>query len=258
MKVNSDFTVSLEDLEKVQDVIGVRFENTEILIESLLHSSFFSGDKIKLDAFKSRNNLKADNYEKLEFLGDSVLDLIVNEYSYNNSKIEEYANAQRITKECVLTNIKKVLVSNEQLKLVAHDLNLHEYILCSGLENIDDMSANVIEALIGALFCDNGYFEAKEFVYDFFDLEGALGKIATSDPKTKLKEFLEQAEYKWAHFYDLIDESGPDNDKWFTVELYIENIAVSIGSGSQIKMAEADAAVKCLRTLPEVVAKING
>ncbi|MCL7413780.1 MAG: hypothetical protein M8353_09215, partial [ANME-2 cluster archaeon] len=103
MKINNDLTISDEYLEKFQNIIGIRFNSTKYLIQSLLHGSTFSGNKMQLEHFKNRNNLDADNYEKLEYLGDSVLGLIVAEYSYNQNEIEEYATVKNKKIEGVLT-----------------------------------------------------------------------------------------------------------------------------------------------------------
>lgn len=188
MKINDDFSVNSVDLIEFQTEIGVIYNDTKYLIQALLHSSFFSGDKIKLDAFKKSNNLEADDYEKLEYLGNSVLDLIVDEYSYNDKMIEEYAKAQNRTIESVLTDFKRVLVSNESLGPVANEINLDKYILYGVVENVSDLYDKVIESLIGSIFIDQGFSKAKEFVKNFFDFEGALGKIEDSNPKSKLKE----------------------------------------------------------------------
>lgn len=245
MKLNNDFTVNSEDLDDFQRIIDVTFENTANLIGPLVHGSLFSGDSARLNCFKTANNLAHDNYEKLEFLGDSVLGLIVSEYFYTDRNIEEYANIHKRTIESTLTDVRKALVSNKSLKPLADDLNLNEYILCSGLENIDDISENVIEALIGGIFCDKGYIEAKKFVHKFFDIDGALGKIGTSNPKGDVKEICDTN--RWGLEYKLTSQSGADHKKLYGVELYIENEPVSTGSGLTIKKAEANAAERYLR-----------
>jgi len=88
MRINDDFTVNSVDLIEFQNEIGVTYNDKKYLIQSLLHKSFFDGNKTKLDAFKKSNDLDADDYEKLEYLGNSVLHLIVDEYSYNDKMIE--------------------------------------------------------------------------------------------------------------------------------------------------------------------------
>ena len=248
MKPNKDLTVNSDDLDDFQNIIGVRFSDTKYLIQSLLHSSLFSGDKTKLDKFKKVNNLESDNYEKLEYLGDSVLGLIVAEYFYHDEEIEEYAKAQKRTIEGVLTDIKKILASNESLKPLAEDIKLDKYILYGVLENISDIFDDVIEALIAAIHLDQGYIEAKNFVYHFFDLRGALGKIDGLNPKGKLSEICDE-NVRGHPEYKLIKEEGPDHKKIFTVGLYVCDEQVSIGTGHRIKDAEADAAEKYLKEM---------
>lgn len=248
MKPNNDLTVSSKELDDFQNIIGVQFNDTKYLIQSLLHSSLFSGNKSKLDAFKKVNNLESDNYEKLEYLGDSVLGLIVAEYFYHDEEIEEYARAQKRTIEGVLTDIKKILASNESLKPLADKIHLEKYILYGVLENISDIFDDVIEALIAAIHLDQGYTEANKFVCKFFDISGALDKIDDLNPKGKLSEICDKNSCDLPE-YRLINEQGPDHKKSFTVGLYVCGRQVSIGTGCKIKEAEADAAEKYLKEM---------
>jgi ribonuclease-3 len=241
MKLNIDLTVCAEDLEKFQKIIGVRFDNTKYLIQSLLHGSIFSGDKAKLENFRKINKLDADNYEKLEYLGDSALGLIVAEYSYNEIGIEEYAKAQGRKIEGVLTDIKIVLVSNDNLKPLAGQINLDNYILCGDLEDANNIYANVIEALIGSIYLDQGYAEAKNFVYHFFNIKGALDKIDDSNPIGKFQAEAVKRGYKNPEYRD-IDQWGPDNDKHFKRGLYLNDNKVAEGEGSTKKEANKRAA----------------
>ncbi len=243
MRINEDFTVSSVDLFELQNEIGITYKDKRYLIQSLLHKSFFDGDKTKLDAFKKSNNLEADDYEKLEYLGNSVLNLIVDEYSYNDKMVEEYAKAQNRTIDGVLTNFKIVLVSNESLGPVANKINLDRYILYGVVENVSDLYDKVIESLIGSIFLDQGFSKAKEFVKNFFDFEGALGKIEDSNPKSTLKEIGDQI--GCTPVYETINEEGPGNKKKYTVRLiFIEK--ETIGFGTKIQKAEVDAAKKFL------------
>lgn len=254
IKINDDLTVSSVDLIELQNEIGVTYTDEKYLIQSLLHKSFFDGDKTKLDAFKKSNNLEADDYEKLEYLGNSVLHLIVDEYSYNDKMIEEYAKAQNRTIESVLTDFKRVLVSNESLMPVANEINLDKYILYGVVENVSDLYDKVIESLIGSIFLDQGFSKAKEFVKNFFDFKGALGKIEDSNPKSTLKEIGDQI--GCTPVYEKINEEGLSNKKKYTVRL-IFNEKETIGYGTQIQKAEIDAAKKFLIKYP-VYKSISG
>src|SRR5665648_211975 len=154
MNVNSDLTVNLKCLNEFESQIGIVFTNKDCLIEALLHKSYFSGNMLHSDNFARANNLKNPNYEKLEFLGDSIMGSIISDHFYDDHKLEIYANKHGKKIEGVLTDVKKVLVSNKQLKPLANDLHLGEYILCDGLENVADIYDDVIEALIGGIFRD--------------------------------------------------------------------------------------------------------
>lgn len=241
MKLNNDMTACAEYLDRFENIIGIRFNNTKYLIQSLLHGSTFSGDKIKLENFKKINNLEADNYEKLEYLGDSVLGLIVAEYSYHEIEIEEYAKAHGREIEGVLTDIKRVLVSNENLKPLACQINLNEYILCGDLEDINNIYANVMEALIGGIYLDQGYMEARNFVYRFFDISGALYKIGDSNPVGKFQEEAVKRGYNNPKYIE-IDQWGPDNNKHFKQGLYLNDNKVAEGEGRTKKEANKRAA----------------
>ncbi|WP_094228714.1 ribonuclease III family protein [Methanolobus psychrotolerans] len=234
-------------LNEFQDIIGVDFEDSSFLIEALTHSSLFSGLKSGTDQFKQIYGLRNANYEKLEFLGDSVLSLIIAEDSYKNEEIEEYAKTRGLKIENILTNVKTVLTSNENLIPVAHKLNLEKYIFHGDLRDIEDVYADVIEALIGAIYLDQGYPSAKMFVNRFFDIRSALGKTSYSNPKGAVKEICDRT-FSTIE-YIVIKEEGPDHNKWFTVELVIDDIAVSTGEGKNKKKAEAEAAEKYLLNL---------
>lgn len=250
MEIKASLAVSSDDLEEFQRIINVYFENPGHLIEALLHGSIFSGDKSKLNRFKQKNDLDNDNYEKLEYLGDSVLGLIIVDYSYHDKAIEEYAKSRNLSIEGALTEIKIVLASNENLVPVAHKLNLEKYILHGDLRNIENIYANVIEAIIGAIFLDQGFSKSQEFVNKFFDIKDALGKISYSNPKGTVKEICDKV-FK-TPYYSLIKEEGPDHSKKFTVELEIDGVGVSIGEGSSIKKAELEASKKYLLDLNEI------
>lgn len=247
MKINADLTVSIDDLNEFQNIIGVTFNDTKYLIQALLHGTLFSGDKVKLEDFKKQNNLEDDNYEKLEKLGDAVLDLIVIENFYKDEKVEEYAKTEKRSIESVLNDIQEVLVKNDNLKPLAPDINLEKYILQSGLVDISDIFERVIEALIGSIFHDNGYPEAKNFVLTFFNIDGALEKIGDVNPKGKLQEFCAKRGWDQPN-YDKIREEGPDHDKTFICELYFRNELVQ-GKGKTKTKAEEEAAIKYLNKI---------
>jgi ribonuclease-3 len=241
-----DINSRLPDLGKFQNIIGVEFKSRSLLIEALTHNSLFCGLQSNMDIFKQRYDLRNANYQKLEFLGDAVLDLIIADHFYLNEDIEEYAKANGIKKiEGILTPVKAVLVKNESLVPVARKLNLKEHIIHGNLQNIEDIYADVIEALIGAIYLDQGISKSKEFVNKFFDIKNALGEMPDSNPVGKIQETYGEANV----YYHLIKESGPDHCKEYLVGLEIYGSLVSTGKGTRVKKAEAEAAKEHLKSL---------
>jgi ribonuclease-3 len=241
---NSSFSV---DLEEFQNIIGIDFKDLSLLIEALSHSSLFSGNRSDMNNYKQKYALRNVNYEKLEFLGDAVLDLIIAEHFYLNEDIEEHAKEKNSSIEGTLTNVKKVLVENESLVPVAHKVNLGKYILYNKLENVETIFPEVIEAIIGAIYLDRGLPVTKDFVNRFFDIESALEKIPDSNPVGKVQDIYGEDNVH----YRLLKEGGPAHSKTFTVGLQIYGSVVSRGEGTRIKKAEAEAARKHLRYLKD-------
>lgn len=248
VKLNDDLTVNSDDLLEFQKRMNVQFENNAVLIQALTHGSLFSGDSDRLDAFKFANKLESKDYEKLEFLGDSVLGLIVAEYAYRDKKIEEYTRSTGKSIEGVSTNLKKILVSNQSLKVIADKINIKDYVLCEDHVNIDGKLPDIIEAIIGAIYLHaGGYSQAQNFVHSFFDLDNALEKFSSLNPKGKLKEIFDQKKTDFE--YNVLSKQGMDHDISFTVGLFIDGKLVLEGYGKRIKDAEKDAAEKYLNTL---------
>jgi len=242
MNINSKLT----DLGGFQNIIGINFKNRSFLIEALTHNSLFCGLPLNMDIYKKRYNLLNANYQKLEFLGDIVLDLIIADHFYLNEDIKEYAKSNGIKKiEEILTNVKTVLVKNESLVSIAGKLNLKEYIIHGDLNNIEDIYPDVIEALIGALYLDQGISKSKEFVDKFFDIENALNEIPDSNPIGEVQEKYGEKNV----YYRLIEESGPDHCKEYLVGLEIYGSLVSRGKGIRVRKAKAEAAKEHLKSL---------
>ncbi|WMW23006.1 ribonuclease III domain-containing protein [Methanolobus mangrovi] len=270
MRVNEDLSVNANDLEEFQEIIGFRFKDKSYLIQALLHGSLFSGDKEKLSIFRKANNLENKDYEKLEYLGDSVLGLIIAEYAYHDTKVNDYAKSKGLTIEGVCTKIKVILASNENLKPVACKIKLSRFVLSEGHVNIDGKLADIIEALIGAIYLDGGYRNnidddskdntnhtnntdtnysiTRDFVYRFFDIDSALEKISISNPKGIIQEMFHKNGLG-NPFYKVIGEEGPDHDKHFTVGLYLDDDLLATGSADSKKKAEQTAADHYLRHL---------
>ena len=220
-----------ELLEELQDKIGYRFQNTDLLKQALTHSSFANEQKI--------NKLK--DYERLEFLGDAVLELVSSEFLFRE-------NPQM--PEGQLTKLRASMVCEPALAYCAKDIDLGSYILLGRGEEYtggryrSSITSDVMEAIIGAIFLDGGIENAKKHIYRFIlsDLEN---KILFLDSKTILQEEIQKQKDAQLR-YELIGESGPDHNKQFTVDAYLNDVLIGSGTGRTKKAAEQQAAYEAL------------
>lgn len=220
-----------EALEELQGKIGYHFNDKSLLKQALTHSSFSNEQKI--------NKLK--NYERLEFLGDAVLELVSSEFLFKENPDMP---------EGKLTKTRASMVCEPSLAYCARDLDLGSYILlgkgeeATGGRKRDSITSDVMEAVIGAIFLDGGIDKAKEYIYKFIlsDLEN---KILFMDSKTILQEEIQKKSGAQLQ-YKLISESGPEHDKEFHVEAYLNDVLIGAGSGRTKKAAEQKAAYEAL------------
>lgn len=218
-------------LKKTQEIIGYQFENVSLLKQALTHSSFANEQKI--------NKLK--NYERLEFLGDAVLELISSDFLFKENPGMP---------EGQLTKLRASMVCEPALAYCARDIQLQEYILlgkgeeATGGRSRDSIISDVMEAMIGAIYLDGGIEEAKKYIYRFIltDLEN---KILFLDSKTILQEEI-QKKNSGTLRYELTGETGPDHDKQFSVEAYLDDKLIGAGVGRTKKAAEQQAAYEAL------------
>ena len=218
-------------LQELQEKIGYQFQEEALLKQALTHSSFANEQKI--------NKLK--NYERLEFLGDAVLELISSEFLYNENV--DMPEGQ-------LTRMRASMVCEPALAYCARDISLKSYILlgkgeeATGGRTRDSIISDVMEAVIGAIFLDGGIENAKKFIYRFVlsDLEN---KILFLDSKTLLQEEIQKKNTAQLR-YELVGETGPDHDKQFHVEAYLNNQLIGCGVGRTKKSAEQQAAYEAL------------
>jgi ribonuclease III len=216
-------------LTHFQNIIKVKFSDKRLLNRALTHRSFINeaGPHVK------------DN-ERLEYLGDSVLALVVNEYLFK--RFEKYLEGD-------LAKIKSAVVSEVTLSKVAKEIQVGDFIQLgrgedlSGGRNRSSILANTLEAVIGAIYLDSGMKESKKFVLSLLkkDIERIDSASYYRDPKTTLQEYV-QKKYREKPVYDVIEESGPDHLKQFTVALIINGVRISVGTGSSKRKAEMDAA----------------
>ncbi len=223
-------------LEELEQKIGYSFQDKYLLRQALTHSSFANEQKIN----------KYDDYERLEFLGDAVLELVSSEFLF-----QEHANMT----EGQLTRMRASMVCEQALAYCAREFGLENYILLGKGEEMtggrtkDSIISDVMEAIIGALYVDNGMEEAKAYIHRFIlsDLEH---KQLFYDAKTILQERVQQKNQGTLH-YELIREEGPDHDKMFVVEAKIDERTIGAGQGRTKKAAEQQAAYEALKTMKE-------
>lgn len=228
-KINPD-----EIVERVAKKIGIRFRNKEILIESLTHPSF----KHENPEFNSDN-------QRLEFLGDAVLNMVITELLF-----EKYKEAS----EGILTQKRIFLVKEETLFKKAKELGLEEFILLGtgeekqGGRNKSSILGDLFEAFIGALYLDKGYEYTKDFLSKLFkeEIEDVNLEI---DWKNLLQSYLYREGKKPR--YILVKEEGPEHNKVFYVELWVEEKKISEGKGKNKKEAETNAARKAVERLKD-------
>lgn len=221
-------------LKELENRIGYGFQDKSLLKCALTHSSFVNEQKIN----------KNDNYERLEFLGDAVLELVSSDFLYReHPKVPEGE----------LTKLRASMVCEPALAFCARDLELEQFILLGkGEENTggrgrDSITSDVMEAVIGAIYLDGGMEPAKAFIYRFVlsDLED---KRLFYDSKSNLQELIQGTLKKDFH-YVLLEESGPEHDKTFVSEIIMENECLGRGSGKTKKAAEQQAAYRALLLL---------
>ncbi|MGL5260162.1 MAG: ribonuclease III [Lachnospiraceae bacterium] len=212
------------------------FKNKNLLMQALTHSSYANERKIN----------KYGDYERLEFLGDAVLELITSEFLFLNN--------QTMT-EGKLTKLRSSMVCEPALAYCANDLNLGDFLLlgkgeeATGGRKRDSILSDCMEALIGALYLDGGYVVAKDFIHKYIlsDLEN---KILFYDSKTVLQEMI-QTNAKAKLVYELISEIGPDHEKEFIVHAVLNQNVIGKGIGKTKKAAEQKAAYEAILYLKE-------
>ncbi|MBQ9700685.1 MAG: ribonuclease III [Lachnospiraceae bacterium] len=219
------------ELNELESIIGYTFKDKELLTLALTHSSYTNDKKL--------GRLK--NNERLEFLGDAVLELTTSEFLYGEYKEKP---------EGELTRLRASMVCEPTLAESARAFKLNDYlILGHGEENTggryrDSIISDAMEALIGAIYLDGGFANAKEFVSKFV-LNDIENKHLFYDSKTILQEIV-QKEYKERVDYVLVGEEGPDHDKTFTVKAVFRNVELGSGKGATKKRAEQQAAYEAI------------
>ena len=222
------------NLKKLEQVIGYEFKNQRLLAHALTHSSYANEKHMK----------KGSDNERLEFLGDAVLEIVSSEFLYlNYPKLPEGD----------LTKMRASLVCEPTLAFCTRQLNLGDYLLLGKGEDMTggrkrkSILSDALEAVIGAIYLDGGFASAKEFILKFI-LTDIEHKQLFYDSKTILQEVV-QASYKEELCYRLVGEEGPDHDKHFMVEAWIGEMLIGKGEGHTKKAAEQEAAYQALLKL---------
>jgi len=232
--VFSELAQNDTDVTPLEERIGYKFRNSLLLAEALTHPSL--GHEAQRYHF---------DYQRLEFLGDAVLQLVITEYLFRNFRIEA---------EGQLTKLRSRLVSREALRTHAASLDLGQYILmgrgeeASGGRERTSTLADAFEALIGALYLDGGLEAAKEFILTQTrgDLEQLAERPVDVNPKGQLQELLQSISPR-SPVYELVSQSGPEHEKMFVSQVVWEGILLGQGSGRSKKQAEIEAAKEALQ-----------
>lgn len=223
------------NLEALQAAIGYTFKDPNILLTALTHRSSLNDPTIK------------DSYERLEFLGDAILEMLISSFLYFKypDKMEGY-----------LTAARSAIVRTETLSQIAKTLNLGSYIRLSkgeestGGRNNPSTLEDVTESLIGALYQDGGLDQARAF-FDTFIVPEAnviVTENKLKDPKSSLQEIV-QSKGLLTPQYQIIKEMGPDHDKTFETAVIIDNKQIATGIGKSKQEAEQKAAQKALELI---------
>jgi ribonuclease-3 len=220
----------MSKLETLEQKLKISFNNKDILKSALVHRSYLNEHK----------SFSLDHNERLEFLGDAVLELVVTEYLYKN-----FSNP-----EGELTNWRSSLVNFKMLASRAEDLDLYPLMLMSRGEARDQspkartyILANAYEALIGAIYLDQGLDVAKRFILEHLipEFQTILDQKLYLDAKSKFQE-RSQEQYNITPRYKILREEGPDHKKHFTVGVYLDRELIAEGSGTSKQEAETAAA----------------
>lgn len=220
----------MNNYEEIEAKLGIVFKDKSLLDNALTHRSYLN----------EHREIALQNNERIEFLGDAVLELLISTYLY--SKYPEKPEGE-------LTNIRAAVVRTESLAEESRNLGLGEHLRMSkgekesGGRDKDYLLANTFEAILGAIYQDQGLDVCREYIER--TLLKKVDRIVENnlfiDPKTQAQEII-QATFKVTPIYEVVKQEGPDHDKIFTVALKINNKQIAVGTGSSKQKAEEDAA----------------
>ena len=223
------------DIEQLQEKIGYRFRNPDLLLRSLTHPSF------------ARSGSGLANNQRLEFLGDAILGMVLAEALFHELPDE---------RERALTRFRSILVNGRQLSELAEEIRLGAYMRLGEAEEAqggrrrNSILEDAFEAMVAAIYLDGGLDAARQVILKLYgSLPSRLEhQLEAHNPKGKLQELLQPTLGNDSIEYRLIEESGPDHEKEFTVEVWVEGTCRGKGSGNTKKTAEEDAARQALQS----------
>lgn len=223
------------DIETLESKLGYSFGDRSVVLEALTHRSY---------AHEKKNK---KNYERLEFLGDAVLQLIVTEYLLDRYKDYD---------EGLLSKLRGYFVSEGFLSKIATDMELGEHILlgkgekASGGKYKESLLCDIFESVVAAIYLDGGYDEARRIIMGHFGtkIDEDISTSSFVDSKSELQK-ITQRQFGSLPEYTVVSESGPEHDKIFVVRVHVEGLVTETGRGKTKKNAEKDAAAKALQLL---------
>lgn len=222
-----------QEYQELAKQLGVEFANVDLFKQSLVHRSYLN----------EHRDFPLDHNERLEFLGDAVLELVVTEYLYLN-----YPNP-----EGELTNWRAALVNSKMLAMMSTEAGVEDYLFLSKGESKDTgkarqyILANAFEAIIGAIYLDQGWDASKAFITErlLTKLDEILEKKLYLDPKSKFQE-MAQERLGITPSYQVVGETGPDHEKEFEVVALLKDTVVAKGVGTSKQEAQVNAAENAL------------
>lgn len=223
------------DIKACEQKIGVNFVDKTLLEQAFTHRSYLNENR----------DIKRPHNERLEFLGDAVLELIVTDFLYRNYPDKNEGD---------LTSYRSAVVNAQVLAGVSQDLGFNDFLLLSKGESKDTgrarnyILANTYESVLGAIYLDQGYAVAKEFVTKnlFGILKDVVEKGLWVDAKSRLQEVV-QGKLSITPVYRTVKEDGPDHDKKFTVAVFVNDKKLAEGTGQSKQEAEQSAAQTALK-----------
>jgi ribonuclease III len=225
-----------KELTKLEKDLKIKFKNKDLLQQAFVHRSYLN----------EHPEFKLGHNERLEFLGDAVLELVVTEYLFKRFPDDQ---------EGKLTNLRASMVNTQMLAQLSEDLGLQNFLFLSRGEEKDQnkkaresILANTFESLVGAAYLDQGISVIKKFLEKIFDdkIPYIYENLLYVDPKSRFQE-LSQDVYSITPHYKVLKEEGPDHDKIFTVGIYVDKDLIAKGKGGSKQIAQVEAAKKGLK-----------